>query len=115
MAFVADGALAHRGEIAANSSTQVSLASPALDINVPISCGDAPVFPGDVLVGDRDGVMVIPAHLADELADECTEMESYEDFVLTQVKDGEPIIGLYPRTKDEYLAKYESWRKENGR
>ena len=44
----------------------------ALDINVPISCGDAPVFPGDVLVGDGDGVMVIPTHLADEIADECT-------------------------------------------
>ena len=53
----------------------------ALDINVPIACGDVAVFPGDVLVGDRDGVMVVPAHLADEIADECTGMESYEDFV----------------------------------
>ncbi len=70
----------------------------ALDINVPISCGDAPVFPGDVLVGDKDGVMVIPAHLADELADECTGMESFEDFVLEEVKAGTPIIGLYPPT-----------------
>jgi regulator of RNase E activity RraA len=87
----------------------------ALDINVPIACGDVAVFPGDVLVGDRDGVMVIPAHLADELADECAEMESYEDFVLEQVKDGEPVIGLYPRTKDEYLPKFEAWRKKNER
>src|SRR5215211_1291945 len=46
----------------------------ALDINVPIGCGDAPVFPGDVLVGDREGVIVLPAHLADELADEAVEM-----------------------------------------
>src|SRR6185312_7152578 len=37
----------------------------AMDINVPIGCGDAPVFPGDVIVGDGDGVVVIPAHLAD--------------------------------------------------
>jgi regulator of RNase E activity RraA len=59
--------------------------------------------------------MVIPAHLADELADECAEMESYEDFVLEQVKDGEPVIGLYPRTKDEYLPKFEAWRKKNER
>ena len=44
----------------------------ALDINVPISCGDAPVFPGDVLVGDRDGVMVLPAHLVDEIADDAS-------------------------------------------
>ncbi|OWV94168.1 ribonuclease activity regulator RraA [Rhizobium sp. R693] len=82
----------------------------ALDINVPISCGDVAVFPGDVLVGDRDGVMVIPAHLADELADECSEMESYEDFVLEQVRSGEAIIGLYPRTKEEYEKRYADWR-----
>jgi regulator of RNase E activity RraA len=87
----------------------------ALDINVPIACGDVAVFPGDVLVGDRDGVMVIPAHLADELAEECTAMESYEDFVLEQVKAGEVIIGLYPCTKDEYQQRYEIWRKQNGR
>ncbi|MBX4867387.1 MULTISPECIES: ribonuclease activity regulator RraA [Rhizobium] len=87
----------------------------ALDINVPISCGDAPVFPGDVMLGDGDGVMVIPAHLADEIAEECTEMEIYEDFVLDQVKAGDPIIGLYPRTRDEYLPKYEAWRKAKDR
>jgi len=87
----------------------------ALDINVPISCGDVAVFPGDVLVGDRDGVMVIPAHLADELADECTEMERYEDFVLEQVKNGEQIIGLYPRTKDEFQQRYADWLARSGR
>ncbi|MGE7371204.1 ribonuclease activity regulator RraA [Neorhizobium sp. NPDC001467] len=85
----------------------------AIDINVPISCGDVAVFPGDVLVGDHDGVMVIPAHLADELAEECTAMESYEDFVLEQVKAGEAIIGLYPQTNDEYRERYEAWRKKN--
>lgn len=87
----------------------------ALDINVPIACGDAPVFPGDVLVGDGDGVMVVPAHLADELADECLGMESFEDFVLEQVQNGAAIIGLYPATKEENLEKYEEWRMKNGR
>lgn len=87
----------------------------ALDINVPISCGDAPVFPGDVLLGDKDGVMVIPAHLADEIAEECADMESFEDFVLEEVQKGTPIIGLYPCTKDENLKKYEEWRKASGR
>jgi len=87
----------------------------AMDINVPISCGDVAVFPGDVMVGDRDGVMVIPAHLAEELADECTAMESFEDFVLEQVNAGEAIIGLYPCTKDEYQQQYEAWRKERNR
>ncbi|WP_354545438.1 ribonuclease activity regulator RraA [Roseovarius sp. MBR-78] len=87
----------------------------ALDLNVPISCGDAPVFPGDVLVGDADGVMVIPAHLAEEIADECTGMESYEDFVMEEVLNGAGIIGLYPGTQDENLKKYESWRAKTGR
>jgi regulator of RNase E activity RraA len=87
----------------------------AIDINVPISCGDAPVFPGDVMLGDSDGVMVIPAHLADEIADECTGMESYEDFVLEQVQAGAGIIGLYPGTDEESLVKYEAWRKRTGR
>ncbi|HIC64909.1 MAG: ribonuclease activity regulator RraA [Paracoccus sp. (in: a-proteobacteria)] len=87
----------------------------AVDINVPISCGDAPVFPGDVMLGDGDGVMVIPAHLADEIAEECTNMESYEDFVLEQVNAGAGIIGLYPATDDENLVKYDAWRERTGR
>ena len=87
----------------------------ALDINVPIACGDAAVFPGDVLVGDRDGVMVIPAHLADEIAEECTGMETFEDFVLEEVEGGAPIIGLYPCTKEENQQKFDAWRKKTGR
>src|SRR5499427_692079 len=53
----------------------------AIEINGPIGCGDAPVFPGDVIVGDGDGVIVLPAHLADELAEEAVEMTAFEDFV----------------------------------
>jgi regulator of RNase E activity RraA len=87
----------------------------ALDINVPIACGDVAVFPGDVMLGDRDGVMVIPAHLADELADECTGMESFEDFVLEEVTNGTAIIGLYPCTLEENQRKYEAWRQRTGR
>ncbi|WP_347311816.1 ribonuclease activity regulator RraA [Defluviimonas sp. SAOS-178_SWC] len=87
----------------------------ALDLNIPVACGDVAVFPGDVLVGDRDGVMVIPAHLADEIAEVCAGMESFEDFVLEEVLAGAPIIGLYPCTKEENQKKYEEWRKKTGR
>ncbi len=87
----------------------------AIDINVPIGCGDAPVFPGDMIVGDDDSVIVIPAHLADEIAEEATQMTAYEDFVVEQVKAGATIIGLYPATKEENLEKFETWKKENGR
>ncbi|MEO1912020.1 MAG: ribonuclease activity regulator RraA [Paracoccus sp. (in: a-proteobacteria)] len=87
----------------------------AIDINVPISCGDAAVFPGDVMLGDGDGVMVIPAHLADAIADECTGMESFEDFVLEQVNAGAAIIGLYPATDEDNLTKYAEWRERTGR
>jgi regulator of RNase E activity RraA len=84
----------------------------AIDINVPISCGDVAVFPGDVLVGDDDGVMVIPAAIVDEVADECVEMTLFENFVLEQVLEGRRIIGLYPPTDVTSLTDFEAWKKE---
>ena len=87
----------------------------AIDINVPIACGDAPVFPGDVVLGDNDGVIVIPAHLADEIADEAHEMTAYEDFVTEQVRAGRGIFGLYPATDPKSLEEFAAWRKKNGR
>lgn len=87
----------------------------AYDINVPIGCGDAPVFPGDVLVGDEDGIMVIPAHLVDEVAEEAVGMTAFEDFVMEKVAEGRPIIGLYPATDDRTMVDFEAWRKEKGR
>lgn len=87
----------------------------AIDINVPIGCGDAPVFPGDIIVGDDDSVIIIPAHMADEVATEAHEMTAYEDFVVERVRAGDTIIGLYPATKEENLKLFEKWRAENGR
>lgn len=83
----------------------------ALDINVPIGCGDVPVFPGDVVVGDDDGVMVIPQEIVDEVSDECIEMTLFEDFVLEQVNKGKTIIGLYPPTDENTLVEFTSWKK----
>jgi regulator of RNase E activity RraA len=87
----------------------------AIDLNVPIGCGDAPVFPGDVIVGDGDGVIVIPAEIADEIAAEAVEMTAYEDFVTERVRGGQPIIGLYPATDPANLEAFAAWRKEKGR
>jgi regulator of RNase E activity RraA len=87
----------------------------AIDLNVPIGCGDAPVFPGDVIVGDGDGVIVIPAGIADEIAAEAVEMTAYEDFVTERVRGGQPIIGLYPATDPANLEAFAAWRKEKGR
>ncbi|NKJ37703.1 ribonuclease activity regulator RraA [Rhizobium sp. SG570] len=87
----------------------------AIEINGPIGCGDVAVFPGDVLVGDNEGVIVIPAHLADEIADETVEMTAYEDFVTEEVMNGATIIGLYPATSDAPKLKFAEWRKKKGR
>lgn len=87
----------------------------AIELNCPIGCGDAPVFPGDIIVGDDDSVIVIPAHIADEIANEATEMTAYEDFVVERVHAGQSIIGLYPATKEENLEIFAKWRKQNGR
>ncbi len=87
----------------------------ALDINVPVGCGDVAVFPGDVLVGDREGVVVIPAHLAGEIADEAVEMTAFEDFVTAEVLKGRSIIGLYPPTEQQSKDDFAAWRKAAGR
>lgn len=87
----------------------------AIDINVPIACGDAPVFPGDVIVGDGDGVVVIPAEIADEIAEEAVEMTAFEDFVGEQVLKGRSILGLYPATDAQTSTDFAAWRTANGR
>jgi regulator of RNase E activity RraA len=87
----------------------------AIDMNVPIGCGDVAVWPGDVIVGDDEGVFVIPAHLADEVAAEAVEMTAFEDFVTEEVRNGRSIIGLYPATHEQTRLDFEAWRKKHGR
>lgn len=87
----------------------------AIDINVPIGCGDVAVFPGDVVVGDREGVVVIPAALADEISREAVEMTAFEDFVTEEVQKGSSILGLYPPTDPATREKFAAWRSKNGR
>jgi regulator of RNase E activity RraA len=81
----------------------------ALDLNAPIGCGGVPVYPGDIMVGDDDGVVCIPSHLAEEIARDAVPMERYEEFVLEQVRGGASVIGLYPLTKQENRVLFEAW------
>jgi regulator of RNase E activity RraA len=87
----------------------------AIELNVPIGCGDAPVFPGDIVVGDAEGVVILPAHLADDLAAEAYEMTAFEDFVSEQILKGRSILGLYPPTDPQSREDFASWRAVNGR
>jgi regulator of RNase E activity RraA len=87
----------------------------ALEYNVPIGCGDVPVWPGDVVVGDDEGVFVIPVHLADEVAAEAVEMTAFEDFVTEEVRNGRSIVGLYPATEERTKADFQTWRSKRGR
>jgi regulator of RNase E activity RraA len=87
----------------------------AIDMNLPIACGDVAVFPGDVVVGDGEGVVIIPAHIADEIAAEAVEMTAFEDFVTEEVLKGRSILGLYPATEEQTRTDFAAWRKANGR
>jgi regulator of RNase E activity RraA len=87
----------------------------AIEINGPIGCGDAPVFPGDIVVGDGEGVVVIPADLADEIAAEAVEMTAFEDFVTEKVLEGRSILGLYPPTDEQTKVDFAAWREKAGR
>ena len=87
----------------------------AVDIDVPIGCGDAPVFPRDVVVGDGEGVVVIPAHLADEVAEEAVAMTAFEDFVSEKVNEGRSILGLYPATEERTREEFAAWRTLHNR
>jgi regulator of RNase E activity RraA len=79
------------------------------DLQVPIGCAGVAVYPGDVLLGDRDGVLVIPRALAAEIAEQGLEQEQLEAFVNQKIHAGEPLWGNYP-PGDEVKAEYKKWR-----
>jgi regulator of RNase E activity RraA len=84
----------------------------AVDLNVPIGCGGVAVFPGDIVVGDAEGVVIVPAHLAVEVARDASEQERLEVFVLQEVAGGKPLRGTYPPNADT-VARYRLWREKN--
>ncbi|HET9014224.1 MAG TPA: hypothetical protein VFN57_01415 [Thermomicrobiaceae bacterium] len=94
-----------RGGHGANSSSRFHPA----DMNVPIGCAGVLVMPGDVVVGDADGVVVIPRAAAEEVALSSLEQEDLEAFVLEKIQGGAGLVGVYPpdaRTR----AEFDAWR-----
>jgi len=85
----------------------------AIDLNVPIGCGGVAVYPGDIIVGDDEGVAVIPRHLADEVARDAAEQEKMEAFILERIEEGAALPGTYPPNAQTRAA-FEGWRKDRG-
>lgn len=77
--------------------------------NVPVGCCEVLVMPGDILVGDADGVVCIPRHLADQVATSGEELDRLEAFVLEKIKAGAPVPGTYP-PNEATLREYEDWK-----
>ena len=86
----------------------------AVDLDVPIACGEVAVYPGDILVGDGEGVVVIPRHIADEVAEEAFEQTAFEDFVQEQVEQGRSIFGIYPPAPAA-REEFKEWLAKNRR
>ena len=118
--LVTDGGLRDTPEIAQRSfpvyckapAAPISLIGHhAVESNVPIACGGVAVYPGDIIVGDGEGVIVIPAGIAGEVAADTFEQEKLEEFVQLEIASGRPLPGTYPPNA-ETKARYETWRKK---
>ena len=81
----------------------------ATELQVPIGCGGVAVYPADLIVGDADGVVVVPAHLAEEIAAEALEQERMEAWVLRRIQEGVQLPGTYP-PNDATRTAYQAWR-----
>lgn len=83
------------------------------DTDITIACGGATVQPGDIIVADSDGILVIPPAIAGELVDECIEQEKEEAFIFEMVKQGNSVDGLYPMNA-QWRARYQEWEGAQG-
>ena len=81
------------------------------DSDVAVACGGATVLPGDVIVGDSDGLVVIPADVLDEVVDATLENEDRDEWIAARVAEGEAIEGLFPMN-EAWKARYAAWRRE---
>jgi len=81
------------------------------DINVPIGCGGVAVLPGDLVVGDGEGVVVIPRALAEEVVQAAFEQDEREKYIMSRIQAGSSILGVYPPDADT-LREYEAWKQQ---
>lgn len=84
----------------------------AVDMQLPIGCSGVAVYPGDIVVGDSDGVVVIPRSIAEEMANDSYEQEQREKFLFTKIDAGASLWGTYP-PNEETLKEYAEWRSKN--
>ncbi|RPH45294.1 MAG: ribonuclease activity regulator RraA [Burkholderiales bacterium] len=76
----------------------------------PIGCGGVAVFPDDWIVADGDGAVLVPAALAQTIADAAPEQERLEEWIMGEVEAGGVLPGLYPPNAEQ-RARYEAWKK----
>jgi regulator of RNase E activity RraA len=81
----------------------------AADAQVPIGCGGVAVFPGDIVIGDADGVVVLPADIAEEVARDAVEQDQIEAWIRQRIENGDSIVGVYP-PNEKTKAEYEAWK-----
>ena len=84
------------------------------DIGLPIACGGVAVYPGDIVVGDCDGVVVIPPDLVEEIAAEADAQNLFDEFAEAEVAKGRSLIGLFPVQNDQCKADFAEWKKARG-
>jgi regulator of RNase E activity RraA len=82
----------------------------AADLQVPISCANVAVYPGDIIVGDGDGITVVPRHMAADIAEACEKRDAFEGYLVQRIAAGEGLYGVYPPT-DQIRADYAAWQK----
>ncbi len=80
----------------------------AADAQIPIGCGGVAVLPGDIVIGDADGVVILPAAIAQEVARNAVEQDQLEAYVRMRVEGGDSIVGVYP-PNEETKAAYRAW------
>ncbi len=80
-------------------------------VNVPVACADTYVAPGDIIIADDDGAVVVPISLAEDLAKKGTEHSEWEDFSRMRLMQGGDLRRYYPLT-EAARPEYEAWREE---